>query len=289
VPTGAVYARIMFQNLTSGNEVEEMKNFTFTGIKISTEALACPYHENMGLDTLNGTSFEYDICWVLGYVSVTADKIVCSSPMYKACFYDSSFGFMTTVKVDGGLYEITVPDGAAYVRIQMDNNIVQFKNAASVTWQGIELTEKNPTELKWGIKIQAVWGEHNHENYNIAYVVSNDNKNVRKILLGKTDGRFDGTFILLKEWSSKTGFDVNQGTVYRNGRLYEAIGHSQLWVVENTLNSDGSITQRQRKDVFLDETGSAITSIFSEGITIHDGYLYLGGWDKRIYVYRHSY
>ena len=289
VPIGSAYARIMFEGLSTGHEIEDMKTFLFTGIGTQQEHPS-GYHENTGLDTGNGTDFDYEPFWVLGYVSVTGEKIVCSSPMYKVCFYDPLFTFISTVRGGYDVYEINVPNGAVYARVQMMNDIVPFEDATTLTWQGIELVAKNPTEILWGIKVQAVWGEHNNELYNIAYVVSNNNSAIRKILLGKTDGQFDGTFILLKEWFAETGFDVNQGTVFRNGKIYAAIGHSQLWMTENTLNDDGTITQRQRKDVFFDSNGAILAAPFSEGITIHNGYLYFGGSDfggsNRIYVYK---
>ena len=138
----------------------------------------------------------------------------------------------------------------------------------------------------WGIKTNVVWGEHNGEQYNVAYVITNNNANVRKILLGYDNKGFSGNYVLLGEWSTANGLDVNQGTVFRNGKLYEALGHSQLWLSENTLNDNGSITQVQRKDVFLGADGSVLRNPFSEGITIENGYAYFGGSNGRIYVYR---
>ncbi len=138
----------------------------------------------------------------------------------------------------------------------------------------------------WGIKTNVVWGEHNGEQFNVAYVITNNNANVRKILLGYNGKGFDGSYIVLGEWSAASGLDVNQGTVFRNGKLYEAIGHSQLWVTENTLNDNGTITQIQRKDVFVDKNGSVLVNPFSEGITIENGFAYVGGSNGRIYVYK---
>lgn len=141
-------------------------------------------------------------------------------------------------------------------------------------------------DVDWGIKTNVVWGEHNNEQFNIAYVITNNNANVRKILLGKDDNGFNGTYIVLGEWSVASGLDVNQGTVFRSGKLYEAIGHSQLWVSENTLNDDGTITQVQRKDVFVGSEGEVLTVPFSEGITIENDFAYVGGSNGRIYVYK---
>lgn len=158
--------------------------------------------------------------------------------------------------------------------------------SSKATWEYNDCIVINIPSL--GIKANVVWGEHNNGAYNIAYVITNNNANVRKILLTKTSGSFDGGYIVLGEWSADS-IDVNQGSVFRNGKLYTAIGHSQLWVVENILNSDGTITQVQKKDAFYDESGKLLTGLdnpFSEGITIENGYVYVGGSNGAVYVYK---
>lgn len=137
----------------------------------------------------------------------------------------------------------------------------------------------------WGIKTNVVWGEHNNGAYNIAYVITGNNAHVRKILLTKTGGEFDGGYIVLEEWHTNP-IDVNQGTVYHNGKLYIGIGHSGLWMLEYTLNAGGNIAVKQHKDVFYDEAGNVLASPFTEGVTAKDGHILLGGSNGKIYVYK---
>jgi hypothetical protein len=153
------------------------------------------------------------------------------------------------------------------------------------TWEYADCIKIDVSGEEWGIKTNVVWGDHNNGAYNIAYVITNNNANIRKLLLTKTSGMFDGGYIVLNEWVTGS-VDVNQGTVYRNGKLYIGIGHSQLWVLEYTLNADGSVTVKQSKDIFYDEAGTILTNPFTEGITVEDGYLYIGASSGDILVYK---
>lgn len=152
------------------------------------------------------------------------------------------------------------------------------------TWEYTDCIKIDLSNEKWGIKTNVVWGEHNNGEYNIAYVITNNNANVHKIMLTKVNGVFDGGYIVLGEWSTDV-IDVNQGTVYRDGKLYIAVGHSQVWALEYTLNTDGTITVRQLKDVFYDSNGAERSTPFAEGITIENGLIYFGSSDGRVLVY----
>lgn len=156
--------------------------------------------------------------------------------------------------------------------------------ANKATWEYNDCIKIDLSSEGWGIKTNVVWGEHNNGNYNIAYVITNNNANVRKILLTKTDGQFDGGYVLLDEWQTES-VDVNQGSVYRNGKLYIAIGHSQVWLLEYTLNADGTISKRERKDIFYDESGNVLTTPFAEGVTIQDNYILFGASSGDVLVY----
>lgn len=153
------------------------------------------------------------------------------------------------------------------------------------SWRYEDCIKINVSGENWGFKTNVVWGEHNNSQYNIAYVITNNNANVRKLLLTKKDGVFTGSYILLDSWETKV-IDVNQGSVYRNGKLYMAIGHSQVWVLEYTLKPGGIIEVQEYKDIFYDENGAVLNSPFVEGITIENGYMYVGTWDGYIQVYK---
>ena len=160
--------------------------------------------------------------------------------------------------------------------------------ANKTTWEYDDCIAIDVSGENWGIKTNVVWGEANNGKYNLAYVITNNNANVRKILLTKTNGAFDGGYIVLGEWSGES-VDVNQGSVFRRNKLYTAIGHSQLWLLENSLNADGSISHIQKKENFYNDSGELLTGTsnpFSEGITVENGYIFVGGSDGKIYVYK---
>jgi hypothetical protein len=179
----------------------------------------------------------------------------------------------------------------SYASTFKDVNKVDLNSHAII----IDVADQN-----WGAKLNVLWGESNNNKFNICYAITDDNKNIRKIMLGQGNNQlergtfidskigleFNGTYKVLATYSQKSGIDVNQGSVYYNGFLYTAIGHSGIWVVKNRLNEDGKITSEQLKDYMYNETGTLLTSPYSEGIDIRDGLMYCGGSDGKIRVYR---
>lgn len=137
----------------------------------------------------------------------------------------------------------------------------------------------------YGSKMQAVWGEHNNEQYNVIYVITNDNVNIRRLILGRNNGRFDGTFTLAGEWTGP-GFDVNQGTAFYRGAIYTAVGHTALVGVKRVPLANGETLCTTMKEPVMNADGTENTAIFSEGIAIKNGYLAFGGSDGRIRFYR---
>lgn len=138
----------------------------------------------------------------------------------------------------------------------------------------------------WGIKLNVVWGEHNYGQYNICYAITNNNRNIRKLLLSKTNGVFDGGYTVLDEWETTVYLEVNQGSVFRYGRLFLGLGHSTMRVVEYALLPDGEISMRQYTDVYVDTNGDVLRVPYTGGVTIENSYILLGGSDKKIHVWR---
>ena len=142
----------------------------------------------------------------------------------------------------------------------------------------------------WGIKHNVVWGENNNNKFNICYVITNDNSNIRKVLLGqgnndlgmgilipgKTDTEFNGTYKVLKEWKQKNGIDVLQGCCYYNGDLLVTLGHDRFCVARFQLNEDGTITRTQYIDKIYDENGEEILGNYLSGIDVKNGKLFVG-------------
>lgn len=157
------------------------------------------------------------------------------------------------------------------------------------------------TSLGWGDKLNVVWGESNNGMNNICYCMTNDNKNIRRVLLGqgtvalengtfiegKSETQFNGTFKVLAEFSQINGDDVNQGSHFQDGVLYIALGHDAIWYSKNYLGADGYIEKEIIKEFIYDNTGNKIPCV-AEGIAMKDGKTYLGlansGYNW-IYVY----
>ena len=143
------------------------------------------------------------------------------------------------------------------------------------------------TVADWGYKHNVLWGESNDKQFNICHVITNDNKNVRKVLLGqgtnnlgsgtfvegKTGLEFNGTYKVLKSYSQSDGLDVLQGATYYNGKLFGMLGHGRYWLTVSQLNEDGSISRKQYIDRIFDALGSEITSRYTSGVDFKNNYL----------------
>ena len=142
----------------------------------------------------------------------------------------------------------------------------------------------------WGYKHNVVWGESNNGKFNICYVITNDNKSVRKVLLGQGDNQlemgefvagkkgleFNGTYKVLNSYSKSKSIDVLQGCCYYNGMLYTTIGHSHNSIVTMKLNENGTITSTQYLDRLYDDTGKEITNTYLSGIDVEKGHIVVG-------------
>ena len=138
----------------------------------------------------------------------------------------------------------------------------------------------------WGSKINACWGESNLNENNIAYIMSNDNQNIRKVLLGKgtnelerglyktgkSNKQFNGTYKVLKEHVFEL-LDNNQGSVFYNGSLYSNLGHDNKWSVKYALNYNEDMIQR-REDIYTELGTPKVMA--GAGIAIRGVYIYHG-------------
>ena len=138
----------------------------------------------------------------------------------------------------------------------------------------------------WGSKINACWGESNLNENNIAYIMSNDNQNIRKVLLGKgtnelerglyktgkSNKQFNGTYKVLKEHVFEL-VDNNQGSVFYNGSLYSNLGHDNKWSVKYALNYNEDMIQR-REDIYTELGTPKVMA--GAGIAIRGVYIYHG-------------
>lgn len=166
-------------------------------------------------------------------------------------------------------------------------NAYALKNLSTAPFETYAQIIDVHTVADWGYKHNVVWGESNDKRFNICHVITNDNKNVRKVLLGqgtnnlgsgtfvegKTGLEFNGTYKVLKSYSQSDGLDVLQGATYYNGKLFGMLGHGRYWLTVSQLNEDGSISRKQYIDRIFDALGSEITSRFTSGVDFKNNYL----------------
>lgn len=153
----------------------------------------------------------------------------------------------------------------------------------------------------WGRRMNSCFGEGNSGKGNIIYYITNDNCDVRKLLLGKgtndlgdgqfregkTDEQFNGSFKILAEYhDSLGGLEVNQGSCYYGGLLYLGLGHEGLYYQITKLNDDGSITKKAIRDTLYDNTGEIDKPNYGfSGITVTKDYIICGLQAGNIYFY----
>lgn len=193
--------------------------------------------------------------------------------------------------------EIYIVQGVKHLRNSAENTLIDINGTTEGT-----LITKIEVFREFGDKVNVCWGEDNNGLHNICYVLSNDNVNVRKLLLGmgsnqfdngqfisgRNENEFNGTYKILSEYSlQRERIEVNQGTCYYNGYLYCAMGHDGLLMVRYKLNSDGTISYETKHEKFYDATGQEI-SCASEGVAIKNGMIYHGimGDIRAMYKYR---
>lgn len=177
--------------------------------------------------------------------------------------------------------------------IYLIQNVSSFKNLPSHESEALlaDNALKITVPFEWGNRMNATFGESNGGKENIIYYITNDNRDVRKILLGqgpnnlgsgqfldgKNDREFNGTYKLLNHYHTDASFEVNQGSWYFNGALYLGLGHEGLYYQKSALLKDGSISTELFKDELYDDAGNLLfQNLGFSGITINNGRMYCG-------------
>lgn len=132
----------------------------------------------------------------------------------------------------------------------------------------------------FGTKLNALWGEQNGFKNDIAYLITNDNGTIRRIVLGTgtnqltygsytetSEGVFNGTFDVLKTYTHD-GCEYrtcNQGSQYYHGKILCGIGHSgiKLWAI--TLNDEN---EKAYADEYVHKFYNQPTSVSMNGVCI---------------------
>ncbi|WP_258079012.1 BppU family phage baseplate upper protein [Enterococcus faecium] len=177
--------------------------------------------------------------------------------------------------------------------IYLIQNVSSFKDLPSHESEALlaDNALKITVPFEWGNRMNATFGESNGGKENIIYYITNDNRDVRKILLGqgpnnlgsgqfldvKNDREFNGTYKLLNHYHTDNSFEVNQGSWYFNGALYLGLGHEGLYYQKSVLLKDGSILTELFKDEMYDDAGNLLfQNLGFSGITINNGRMYCG-------------
>ena len=106
--------------------------------------------------------------------------------------------------------------------------------------------------VNMGYKVQAVWGDDNLGQYNIAIVFSNNATTIKKYLLHKDgNGDFDGTFTEIETASISTQVGVG-GADFWDGKLY--IGGAGFNIAEIDTFDNYEFKQREKHYYKNDDT-----------------------------------
>ena len=166
----------------------------------------------------------------------------------------------------------------------LEGEIIIVENASTLdTWEYNKAIKIPFPISEYGFKVNVVWGEANAGKHNIVYAITNNMTKIYKLLLTKTADVYDG-FIVLNKWESEL-VDVCQGMIFYNGKLYCGCGHNGLWVVEITLNKNGTTSIKHMNETQYNDDGSVLEGTYTEGITIHENKIYCGLSDGYIYIY----
>ena len=153
--------------------------------------------------------------------------------------------------------------------------------------------EYDCTDCNFGDKLNACWGHDNLGRHDIVIIITNDNKNIRFVQLGKGtndlglgsyisgkgDDEFNGTFKVCKEYTLDDGtthpnaINCNQGSDYCNGKLYVSVGHEPHRHWEISFQPNGVASFVEVYEPLYDNAGNAPTSGATEGMCVTDNYI----------------
>ena len=107
-------------------------------------------------------------------------------------------------------------------------------------------------DVNIGYKVQAMWGENNFGEYNIAYLLSNDATTITRVLLEKDlNGDFNGNMITLETITSSTSIIVGGGDFWGDN-IY--IGNGSKYGIDKFKLSDSTVEEIEKKFYKADGT-----------------------------------
>lgn len=152
--------------------------------------------------------------------------------------------------------------------------------------------EYDCTAYKFGDKLNACWGYDNFGRHDIVIIITNDNKNIRFVQLGKGgnnlglgryidgkgDDEFNGSFKVCKEYTLDDGTthpnntNCNQGSDYYGGKLYVSVGHEPHRHWEISFQHNGVASFVEVYEPFHDDGGNTVSGA-TEGMCVTDNYI----------------
>lgn len=163
-----------------------------------------------------------------------------------------------------------------------EGHIFTFENTPHITY--------NCVPYNMGQKMQALWGERNGMNGNIVYLITNDNEDIYKVLLGigsnqfdkgvynfNGDNAFNGTFKLLNEYHQKLPIKiVNQGSQFHKGKILCGAGGNNIHLMAFTLKEDGTIETDNFEQFTYNSDGSLLNRPTNSLCVDKDGKIIIG-------------
>lgn len=165
----------------------------------------------------------------------------------------------------GKLY--VIPNASSIFLNAEDNHVFTFANTPHIEYD---------CGSSFGGKLQAVWGEKNGYVHDIIYVITNNNQDVRRIILGRGSNElengvynsqagmneFNGTYKVLTSYHQDSISMVNQGTQFYKGMIICGVGYAPNGISLLCMklnNTNHSIDCEYYGQQIYDGTGSALS------------------------------
>ena len=311
--------KVLFEEMSfTNNQLEKISNYVNKNNSSDVYMLnECLFEFNINPTYMSDHTFVDGELWVFNasndehtnYAKINRYKVdVTTKSAELLGSFEHNFGHCNSVDYCKGSNTLIMGNGSSSYdlpgEIYIIPNAKQLKNYSQVNLSDKALLIDVST---LGKKVNTYWGESNGRWYNIIYVIVDDNKKMYKLLLGQGTTKlekgsynsswgtisamsYNGTYKILDEYVLENNLDVNQGGKFYNGYLYNAIGHSGLWISKKRFY-DGTVSQEQLKEIqYSNIDGQVLTNPFSQGLEINEGYLYLGscinGANGHIRVYK---
>ena len=127
-----------------------------------------------------------------------------------------------------------------------------------------------------GFKVQALWGDSNLGDNNIAVLIASNTQTIKFVLLTKTNGEFDGGLIVLRSFTNMATFGVQDcdiwgDTLYIGGQ--GTVGNPGRYLICEVSLTDPTQRKIIARD-FYQEDGTALTGCV-QGVYVDHDYIWI--------------